>query len=125
MYLDAALSIWWRNPENLYDRPGGYWLWYGDFSIDNGDLFLMRSDGFIPRSTSRNGSVCCADDFIHYRYRWNKNCMDFWDFPIPSFFENSVCFLSGILDADYFDAGGLLLFCKKESASGIKTADSI
>ena len=44
-----------------------------------------------------------------------------WIFPGSSFLKDFICVVSGVLDIDDFDAGSLLLFCKKKGTSGIKT----
>ena len=73
----------------------------------------MWMDGSVPGSSTRNGKINRADDSFCDWNGWNKNCLDFWNFPEIQISENFVHFLSGILDHYDHSAGDLFYFCQK------------
>ena len=85
----------------------------GDSFHHHGALFLMWNYGSFSWRSPGNGTFRCAYDPFHYRYGWHQNFVDFLDIPTAQKLVHLVYFLSGIVDRNDCDAGGMLLFCEK------------
>lgn len=100
---------------HLHNGCGRYCLWNGDSAVYDVDLLFMRHHGSDSGSLAGHGTFGGTYDIVHYRYGGNENLLDLRSIPNAPVVDGTVFILSGLLAGNDPAAGGMFLFCQKES----------
>ena len=71
--------------------------------------------GVIYHILAGHGTFGGTYDIVHYRYGGNENLLDLRSIPNAPVVDGTVFILSGLLAGNDPAAGGMFLFCQKES----------